>query len=74
MDETTVPSGSPDPDSQPGADALIRQFVEHWGMMARAWGINPTMGSSSPCSTSPGPTGRRRSCAIGFACRAGTSA
>ncbi len=23
---------------------LIRQFVEHWGMMARAWGINPTMG------------------------------
>jgi DNA-binding transcriptional regulator GbsR (MarR family) len=23
---------------------LIREFVEHWGMMARAWGINPTMG------------------------------
>jgi DNA-binding transcriptional regulator GbsR (MarR family) len=23
---------------------VIRQFVEHWGMMARAWGINPTMG------------------------------
>ena len=22
----------------------IRQFVEHWGMMARSWGINATMG------------------------------
>ncbi len=28
---------------QPSA-ALVRQFVEHWGMMARSWGINPTMG------------------------------
>jgi len=27
-----------------GSRELIRQFVEHWGMMARAWGINPTMG------------------------------
>jgi DNA-binding transcriptional regulator GbsR (MarR family) len=26
------------------SSALVRQFVEHWGMMARAWGINPTMG------------------------------
>jgi DNA-binding transcriptional regulator GbsR (MarR family) len=25
-------------------DAIIRQFVEHWGMMARSWGINSTMG------------------------------
>ena len=23
---------------------LIRQFVEHWGVMARSWGINATMG------------------------------
>ncbi len=23
---------------------LIRQFVEHWGVMARAWGINASMG------------------------------
>lgn len=23
---------------------LVRQFVEHWGMMARSWGINATMG------------------------------
>ncbi|QDV36084.1 GbsR/MarR family transcriptional regulator [Tautonia plasticadhaerens] len=29
----------------PPAEAeIIRQFVEHWGMMARSWGINPTMG------------------------------
>lgn len=25
-------------------DDLIRKFVEHWGVMARAWGINATMG------------------------------
>jgi HTH-type transcriptional regulator, glycine betaine synthesis regulator len=24
--------------------AVVRQFVEHWGMMARSWGINATMG------------------------------
>jgi DNA-binding transcriptional regulator GbsR (MarR family) len=29
--------------SDPPEDA-VRQFVEHWGMMARAWGINPSMG------------------------------
>lgn len=35
----------PGPDDGPSsADEVIRQFVEHWGMMARAWGINPTMG------------------------------
>jgi DNA-binding transcriptional regulator GbsR (MarR family) len=43
MSDTTIPSGSRDPSSGP-SDAIIRQFVEHWGMMARAWGINPTMG------------------------------
>src|SRR3954449_3984754 len=26
------------------ADDPVRQFVEHWGMMARSWGINATMG------------------------------
>ncbi len=31
-------------DVPPEARALVRQFVEHWGMMARSWGINPTMG------------------------------
>src|SRR5256885_16489585 len=28
----------------PRVDDLVRQFVEHWGMMARSWGINSTMG------------------------------
>jgi DNA-binding transcriptional regulator GbsR (MarR family) len=28
----------------PRNDELIRQFVEHWGVMARSWGINATMG------------------------------
>jgi DNA-binding transcriptional regulator GbsR (MarR family) len=26
------------------AEDVVRQFVEHWGMMARSWGINATMG------------------------------
>src|SRR5690242_4833891 len=25
-------------------DEIVRQFVEHWGVMARSWGINSTMG------------------------------
>jgi DNA-binding transcriptional regulator GbsR (MarR family) len=25
-------------------DQIVRRFVEHWGMMARSWGINSTMG------------------------------
>ena len=25
-------------------ETLVRRFVEHWGMMARAWGINASMG------------------------------
>jgi HTH-type transcriptional regulator, glycine betaine synthesis regulator len=25
-------------------EELTRQFVEHWGVMARSWGINATMG------------------------------
>ena len=28
----------------PITEEVIRRFVEHWGMMARAWGINATMG------------------------------
>ncbi len=32
----------PDPSSP--AEHLIREFVEHWGLMARTWGINSTMG------------------------------
>ncbi len=26
------------------AERLIKEFVGHWGLMARAWGINSTMG------------------------------
>jgi DNA-binding transcriptional regulator GbsR (MarR family) len=33
----SVPDGS-------RPEELIRQFVEHWGVMARSWGINATMG------------------------------
>ncbi len=32
------------PDEPERSDAVVRQFVEHWGMMARSWGINATMG------------------------------
>jgi HTH-type transcriptional regulator, glycine betaine synthesis regulator len=37
---------SPDPASLEGphSEELVRQFVEHWGVMARSWGINATMG------------------------------
>lgn len=31
-------------ESGPDRDSIVRGFIEHWGMMARAWGINPTMG------------------------------
>lgn len=41
MDDRKNPRGL-GADSRSGE--VIRQFVEHWGMMARAWGINPTMG------------------------------
>src|SRR3954451_17144427 len=30
--------------SEPVKDDVVRQFVEHWGLMARSWGINATMG------------------------------
>src|SRR5438093_10956514 len=26
------------------SEDVVRQFVEHWGVMARSWGINATMG------------------------------
>jgi DNA-binding transcriptional regulator GbsR (MarR family) len=39
----------PDPDQRPRTDDppgtdVVRRFVEHWGAMARLWGINSTMG------------------------------
>ncbi len=33
-----------DPSGHAGCDEVVRQFVEHWGVMARSWGINSTMG------------------------------
>jgi len=42
MDDDTAESASR-PES-PGTTELVRQFVEHWGVMARSWGINATMG------------------------------
>ncbi len=35
----TAPQGN---DAEMGS--LVRDFVEHWGLMARSWGINATMG------------------------------
>jgi DNA-binding transcriptional regulator GbsR (MarR family) len=37
--QAAMPAQPPDPLGE-----AVRQFVEHWGMMARAWGINPSMG------------------------------
>src|SRR3954453_9810226 len=34
----------PTPSEPSETDEVVRQFVEHWGVMARAWGINATMG------------------------------
>lgn len=41
-DDPTAPIEESSESSAEGE--IIRQFVEHWGMMARSWGINPTMG------------------------------
>jgi len=36
---------APTPAPVPGCpEDAVRQFVEHWGMMARSWGINASMG------------------------------
>ena len=44
MEKSAVTSRRDTPASLPPAEPLIKQFVEHWGLMARAWGINSTMG------------------------------
>jgi DNA-binding transcriptional regulator GbsR (MarR family) len=44
MEKSVVPSGRDTPTSLPHAEPLIKQFVEHWGLMARSWGINSSMG------------------------------
>ncbi len=33
-----------EPTQETESDHLVREFVSHWGLMARAWGINSTMG------------------------------
>ena len=44
MEKSVVPPGRDTLASLPHAEPLIKQFVEHWGLMARAWGINSSMG------------------------------
>jgi DNA-binding transcriptional regulator GbsR (MarR family) len=44
MDDPAAAPERHNPEPDPRSDDLVREFVEHWGMMARAWGINPTMG------------------------------
>src|SRR5205823_2082735 len=39
-----APANRDRPGTTPEAEQLIKQFVEHWGLMARAWGINSSMG------------------------------
>ncbi len=44
MEKSVIASQGDTPASLLHAQPLIKQFVEHWGLMARAWGINSTMG------------------------------
>src|SRR3954467_10026019 len=43
LDGDPSPTEATLPDDPRSAE-LIRQFVEHWGVMARSWGINASMG------------------------------
>ena len=44
MEKSDAPANRDMLGASPEAEQLIKQFVEHWGLMARAWGINSTMG------------------------------
>jgi DNA-binding transcriptional regulator GbsR (MarR family) len=44
MDDSEAAADLRNSSSTSPSDHVVREFVEHWGMMARAWGINPTMG------------------------------
>ena len=44
MEKSDAASNGDKEGTSPPAEQLIKQFVEHWGLMARAWGINATMG------------------------------
>lgn len=43
-DPHTEAATDPTSPARPLPEELVRQFVEHWGVMARSWGINATMG------------------------------
>ena len=44
MAKSSAPPEGDNPGLSTDAEQLIKQFVEHWGLMARTWGINSTMG------------------------------
>lgn len=44
MDRSTSTTSGESTPPEASAESVVRRFVEHWGTMARAWGINPTMG------------------------------
>jgi HTH-type transcriptional regulator, glycine betaine synthesis regulator len=44
MEKSSAPSPGDKSGTSPDAEQLIQRFVEHWGLMARAWGINSSMG------------------------------
>lgn len=44
MDPSATPQHPEKFDPSRDAEAIVRRFVEHWGGMARAWGINSSMG------------------------------
>ena len=46
-------------ESSPEAERLIEEFVGHWGLMARVWGINSTMGELFALLYITGANGRR---------------
>ena len=43
-DTPAAGAGSAPNPEESNSDEIVRQFVQHWGMMARSWGINSTMG------------------------------
>jgi HTH-type transcriptional regulator, glycine betaine synthesis regulator len=44
MEDSLGTPGHAMPQPSPHTEHLIREFVAHWGLMARTWGINSTMG------------------------------
>jgi len=44
MEDSLGTPGHEMPEPTPSSEPLIREFVAHWGLMARTWGINSSMG------------------------------